>query len=175
MTNYLIIPGLGNSGPDHWQTYFEKSGDNFYRVEQRDWEAPDCTDWIATIDKKVSEFKLSTIVLIGHSLGCSAIAHWANKYRRIIKGALLVAPSDPEAPQYTFPANGFAPIPLRKIDFKTIVVASEDDVWVSLERARLFAQHWGSEFVNIGAAGHINVSSGYTDWNEGLQILQRLG
>jgi predicted alpha/beta hydrolase family esterase len=24
MTNYLIIPGLGNSGPGHWQTYFEQ-------------------------------------------------------------------------------------------------------------------------------------------------------
>ncbi|WP_291125277.1 alpha/beta hydrolase [Flavobacterium sp. UBA6031] len=34
MTNYLIIPGLGNSGPEHWQTYFEKSGDNFFRIHQ---------------------------------------------------------------------------------------------------------------------------------------------
>ena len=42
MTNYFIVPGLGNSGPEHWQTYFEKSGSNFQRIEQQEWEAPAC-------------------------------------------------------------------------------------------------------------------------------------
>lgn len=175
MTNYLIVPGLGNSGPEHWQTYFENSGDNFYRIEQEEWEAPTCEEWIATIDRKVLDFDLSTVVLIGHSLGCATIAHWSKKYKRQIKGALLVAPSDLEAAHYTFPAKGFAPIPLEKINFKTIVVASTDDVWVSLDRARFFADHWGSEFINIGNAGHINVASGHTNWDEGMKILERLG
>lgn len=172
-TNYFIVPGLGNSGPEHWQTFFEKSGNNFQRINQQDWDSPRCEDWISTIDKTVSNYDLSTVVLIGHSLGCSTIAHWAAKYKRQIKGAMLVAPSDLEAPQYTFPATGFAPIPLDKIDFKTIIVASADDVWVSLERAKLFAESWGSEFINIGNAGHINVASGFTNWQEGLEILKR--
>jgi predicted alpha/beta hydrolase family esterase len=174
MTNYFIIPGLGNSGPEHWQTFFERSGDNFQRINQREWDAPKCEDWIATIDQVISGYELSTVVLIGHSLGCSTIAHWASKYKRSIKGALLVAPSDPETPHYTFPAIGFAPVPLSKINFKTIVVASADDIWVSLERAKFFADHWGSEFINIGNAGHINVSSGFTNWKQGLDILASL-
>lgn len=169
------MPGLGNSGPEHWQTYFENKGNNFYRINQHDWDAPTCEQWIETIDKKVLEFDLSTVVLIAHSLGCSAIAHWATKYKRQIKGALLVAPSDLEAPQYTFPATGFAPIPLGKINFKTIVVASADDIWVSLERAKFFANNWGSEFINIGNAGHINVSAGFTNWDKGIEILKVLG
>ena len=82
MTNYLIVPGLGNSGSEHWQTYFEKSGDNFYKIYQQEWDAPTCRDWVETIDKKVAEFDLSTVVLIGHSLGCSAIAHWAKLYNK---------------------------------------------------------------------------------------------
>lgn len=174
MTNYFIVPGLGNSGPEHWQTFFEKSGSNFQRINQREWDAPTCEDWISTIDKALSGYDLSTVVLIGHSLGCSTIAHWAVKYQRQIKGALLVAPSDLESPQYTFPSTGFAPIPLRKINFRTIVVASADDVWVSLDRASFFAEQWGSEFINIGNAGHINVAGGYTNWEEGLEILKRL-
>lgn len=174
MTNYLIVPGLGNSGPEHWQTYFEKTGDNFHRIEQQEWDAPACELWIETIDRKVGEFDPSTVVLIAHSLGCSAIAHWATKYKRQIKGALLVAPSDPEALHYHFPATGFAPVPLNKIHFKTIVVASADDVWVSLERALFFAEKWESEFINIGNAGHINVASGHTHWDEGLAILKQL-
>lgn len=173
MTNYLIVPGLGNSGPDHWQTFFEKSGTNFFRVNQREWNSPTCEDWIETIDKKILEFDSSTVVLIAHSLGCATIVHWANKYKRIIKGALLVAPSDLEAPQYTFPATGFAPIPLEKLSFKSVVVASANDIWVSLDRATYFAQRWGSEFINIGDGGHINVASGHTNWQEGLDLLKR--
>jgi len=175
MTNYLIVPGLGNSGPEHWQSYFERSRDNFFRIDQRDWDAPTCTAWIETIDKRVGEFDCSTVVLVGHSLGCPAIAHWACRYKRKIKGALLVAPSDLEAPQYTFPVRGFAPIPLDKINFKTIVVASANDIWVSLDRAIFFADNWGSEFINIGNAGHINVTSGHTNWDEGMSILKTLG
>ncbi len=118
MTNYLIIPGLGNSGPQHWQTWFESTGKNFTRVEQKEWDAPVCEDWIARIDKAISAYDPATVVLIGHSLGCLTIVHWANQYKRTIKGALLVAPSDAEADVYTFPAKGFAPIPRNKLDFK---------------------------------------------------------
>lgn len=175
MTQYFIIPGLGNSGPEHWQTFFEKTNADFQRIQQQEWDAPACSNWIETIDQTLAPCDLSTVVLVGHSLGCSTIAHWAAKYKRKIKGALLVAPSDLEAPQYTFPATGFAPIPLAKIPFRTIVVASADDPWVSLERAEQFASYWGSEFINIGNAGHINTASGHKEWKEGLAILKTLG
>jgi len=174
MTNYLIVPGLGNSGPEHWQTFFENSGNNFKRITQQEWDAPVCNDWVAAIDKSVSDYDAASVILIGHSLGCTTIAHWATRYKKKIKGALLVAPSDVEAQEYTFPAKGFSPMPTKKINFKTIVVASADDPWVSLERARHFADNWGSEFINIGKAGHINAASGHKEWKEGFNILKRL-
>lgn len=175
MTHYLIVPGLGNSGPQHWHTYFEQSGPHFSRIQQEEWEAPECEAWINRIEEKVSEFDPEQVVLIGHSLGCTAIAHWARRFNRNIKGAMLVAPSDIENPVYTFPAVGFSPIPLEKIPFPTLVVASTDDPWVSFERAAFFASAWGSEFVSLGPAGHINVASGHTTWDEGLALLKRLG
>ena len=175
MTTYFIVPGLGNSGPEHWQTFFETSGTNFQRIYQKEWDAPTCSDWIETIDKAITGYDLSTVILIGHSLGCSTIAHWAKQYNKKIKGALLVAPSDVEAQDYTFPAKGFAPVPKDKINFKTIVVASTNDQWVSFERAKYFANSWGSEFISIGDAGHINVASGHKEWKEGLAILKTLG
>lgn len=174
MTNYLIVPGLGNSGPEHWQTFFENSGDNFKRITQQEWDAPVCNDWVTSIDKAVSDYDVASVILIGHSLGCTTIAHWATRYKKKIKGALLVAPSDVEGQEYTFPAKGFLPMPTEKINFKTIVVASEDDPWVSLERAKHFAENWGSEFINIGKAGHINAASGHKEWKEGFDILKRL-
>jgi len=174
MTQYFIVPGLGNSGPEHWQSYFEQSGDNFFRIIQQEWDAPECSEWIENIDKTISTYDPATIVLIGHSLGCTTIAHWVKHYGKKIKGALLVAPSDIENPVYTFPATGFAPIPADKINFPTIVVASEDDPWVSIERAKFFSANWGSRMISIGNAGHINADSGYGKWDEGLAILHTL-
>jgi predicted alpha/beta hydrolase family esterase len=34
----LIVPGLGGSGPDHWQTRWEQKLSTARRVEQSDWE-----------------------------------------------------------------------------------------------------------------------------------------
>ena len=174
MINYFIVPGIGNSGPEHWQTYFERSASNFTRINQIDWDSPSCNDWTEGINKAISGYDLSTVVLIGHSLGCMAIVHWAQKYNQKIKGAMLVAPSDVKAPQYTFSTIGFDPIPLFKIDFKTIIVASTNDEWISMERAEFFAEKWGSEFIDIGKAGHINAASGYGEWKDGLKILKSI-
>jgi len=174
MTNYFIIPGLGDSGPEHWQTFFELSENNIQRINQKEWDAPICNDWITTIENVISNYDPTSIVLIGHSLGCTTIAHWAAQYNQKIKGALLVAPSDIENPVYTFPAIGFGPIPKEKINFKTIVVASSNDPWVSPARAKYFADCWGSEFIDIGHAGHINTASGYGEWKQGLEILKKL-
>lgn len=58
MTNYFIVPGLGNSGPEHWQTYFEKSGNNFQRIILQEWDARAFKDWIETIDKSISGYDL---------------------------------------------------------------------------------------------------------------------
>ena len=84
------------------------------------------------------------------------------------------APSDCEAPTYTFDTKGFAPIPLEPLPFPSIVVASTNDEYISLERATQFANAWGSDLVNIGAKGHINPGAGFGEWNEGLELLKRL-
>lgn len=175
MTHYFIIPGLGNSGPDHWQTFFEQSAPNFERIQQQEWDAPNCADWVRNINKALAPYDPATVVLIAHSLGCATVAHWAAQYPKKIKGALLVAPSDLEAPLYQFPATGFSPIPTAPLPFTSLVIASANDPWVTLERAAYFADCWGSAFVNIGDAGHINAASGHGQWTDGLEMLQALG
>lgn len=170
----LMLPGLGNSGEGHWQTKWERQYPQFIRVNQLDWETPRCSDWTETLDQKIFELKAKEVILIGHSLACTTIACWAERYKRSIKGALLVAPSDTEAATYPSGTTGFVPVPTSKLPFASIVVTSSDDEYVTLERARLFAKHWGSELVNVGAAGHINVSAGFGDWPVGLELLKRL-
>jgi predicted alpha/beta hydrolase family esterase len=172
-TRFFIVPGLGNSGPGHWQTHLEQSGPAFTRIQQREWDAPDRAEWVETLEQALAGEDLANVVLIGHSLGCVTIAHWANTYGHRIKGALLVAPSDVETPQYaTFPTTDFRPMPLQRLPFPSKLVASTTDQWVSPERARQFAAAWGSEFLDLGPAGHINVASGHGPWPLAQELLQ---
>lgn len=173
MANYLIVPGLGGSGVDHWQTYFENTQDNFHRVYQQDWDKPIISDWIENLDKAVLKFDPKNVILVAHSLGCLTVAEWARRYNRKIKGALLVAPPDAERLQTKIGKRLFDKKPVRKIDFKTILVASTNDEWASIEQAETYAKYWGSDFINIGKAGHINQQSGFGKWDEGFEILKR--
>lgn len=176
MTTYLIIPGLGNSGPKHWQSRFERISENCHRINQDNWDEPVCAEWIARIDQAVVERGAENVVLVAHSLGCLTVAHWAKTHNRVIKGALLVAPSDPETEQYqTFTSTGFTPVPLQRLPFRTIVVSSSDDPWVSEARARQFAEAWEAEFVDVVLAGHISTDDGYGHWSEGWELLKSLG
>ena len=120
----------------------------------------------------MTKHPLKEAVLIGHSLACCTIVRWAEKYKRIIKGALLVAPSDVEAPSYPAGTTGFSPMPTYKLPFPSIVIASSNDEYVTMERAKEFSANWGSEFVNAGDLGHINSASDLGNWSYGYSILR---
>src|ERR1035437_8300760 len=96
MTHYFIIPGLGGSGTDHWQTYFETTQDNFQRKSQKDWNHPNIEEWAANIEKAIEGYDPETVVLVAHSLGCLTVAEWARRFNGNIKPAFLVAPPDTE-------------------------------------------------------------------------------
>ncbi|MDB4965011.1 MAG: alpha/beta hydrolase [Myxococcales bacterium] len=178
MTDVLLVPGLYNSGPEHWQSYWERTRGDCTRIVQRDWETPRREDWMATLDAAIVASARTAPVLVGHSLGCATIAHWARsataRPSRRIRGALLVAPSDVDAPSYPTGTTGFVPMPLERLPFPAIVVASSDDEYVSVARAAEFAHAWGARLIEIGTYGHINSSSGLGAWMEGQRLLDEL-
>jgi len=169
----LILPGLGNSGPQHWQSIWEKEY-NFTRVEQKDWDTPICADWIENINTEIKKHNPAEVILIGHSLACTAVTYWAQQFNIKIKGALLVAPSDTEADTYPPGTSGFTPVPLIQLPFKSITVISTNDYYVTVDRAEQFAKAWASEIENIGDAGHINAGAGFGEWKQGLHFLKKL-
>jgi serine hydrolase len=169
----LLLPGLYDSGPEHWQTYWEREDPTFVRVAQREWVTPRRADWVATLEGAVAAAGPG-VVLVAHSTGCVAVAFWAQETRRRVRGALLVAPSDTESPAYPTDPTGWRPMPLARLPFPSLVVASENDRFVALERARAFAEAWGSRFVNVGPAGHINADSGLGSWSAGRALLEEL-
>jgi predicted alpha/beta hydrolase family esterase len=173
MTRVLILAGLYDSGPEHWQSYWERTLPDVARVNQRDWDTPDREEWVATLERAVAEHG-PDVVLVGHSTGCALIAFWAAATARAVRGALIVAPSDTEAASYPKGPTGWRPMPMARLPFPSIVVASTDDEYVTIGRARSFAEAWGSMFVNIGPAGHINSASALGDWPLGRELLAEL-
>ena len=116
-------------------------------------------------------------MLAAHSAACAMLAHWAAANPTDagkVRGALLVAPSDPAGPNYPKGPTGFDPVPLTRLPFRSIVVASHDDPYVTPGRAREYAAAWGAELVTLANGGHINVASGHGPWPEGLELLGKL-
>jgi predicted alpha/beta hydrolase family esterase len=173
MTTVLLVPGLGNSGPQHWQTLWEQRH-HYPRVEQADWDQPAGPEWVQTLAKTIAQIP-GPVVLVAHSLGCATVAKWAQAFpTEAVVGALLVAPADTDLPDFPPEVTGFAPMPLRALPFPSIVVASTNDQYVTLPRATAFAAAWGSRLVNVGAQGHLNVDSDLGMWPAGQEVLAQL-
>lgn len=173
----VIVPGLGDSGPDHWQTRWTQQF-GAARVWQDDPETPTPGAWAARL-QQVIEATPSDLVLVGHSCGVLTIVHWARLYggNERVKGALLVSPTDAEQSDMATLAPAvlrLAPVPLDPLPFPALVVVSENDPYVSFERAQTFAEAWGAEFITAGEAGHINVASGHGEWPEGEVLLSEV-
>ncbi|HET6268120.1 MAG TPA: alpha/beta hydrolase [Acidobacteriota bacterium] len=167
---FLTVPGWTNSGPQHWQSLWEQEHPEYVRVEQKDWIRPVIADWVEGLRSAIEKAGCP-VVLIGHSTGCIAIVHYAHQHKQDVRGAFLVAPSDVERDDFPPSLVGFAPIPMKSLPFASLVVASSTDPYTTLQRARQFADGWGSKIVEVGALGHINTASGHGPWPEGQKLL----
>ncbi|MCH4892996.1 MULTISPECIES: RBBP9/YdeN family alpha/beta hydrolase [unclassified Sphingomonas] len=173
----LTVPGLGGSGPSHWQTLWEESRPDVHRVELGMWNTPHRNAWVTRLDQAIRTAQ-APVVLAAHSLGCLAVAWWAalspQPYGAPVAGALLVAPADVDRADAPPSLGAFAPAPRQPLPFPSILIASSDDPWISIERAHSLAVDWGSHFVDAGSQGHLNADSGIGWWTEGQALLDRV-
>lgn len=169
----LMVPGYTNSGPGHWQSLWQQKHPEYQRVEQRDWNNPARGEWVSTLDKMLAGSDAGYL-LVGHSLGCITIAHWAAQCHGRVHAALLVAPADVERPDAPAPLHDFRPIPLTPLPFASITVISSDDPYLSPVRGKFLAACWRSRLVEIGPCGHLDTQAGFGHWPRGELLLQQL-
>lgn len=165
----LIVPGLGGSGPEHWQSRWQQNLSSARRVEQDDWDRPHRDAWSARIADAVAATE-KPVVLIAHSLGVAAVAHAARLFPpRKVRGAFLVSLPELDG-EGAAPAEArlFGPVTRKPLPFPSVLVASRNDPYCAYERAEGFSHAWGSALVDAGESGHINSASGHGPWPEGL-------
>lgn len=169
-TSVIIVPGWRDSGPGHWQSLWAERLPAARRVRQDDWITPSRAAWVRTLGETI-EAAEAPVVLVAHSLGCMAVVHLPADLRERVKGALLVAPADPERRAVL---SDFAPAPCERLPYRSILVASSNDPFCPIRLAGAYARSWGSELVRLQDAGHINLESGHGEWPLGLALLQSL-
>jgi len=168
----LIVPGLNNSGPDHWQTRWQQKLSTAQRVEQQDWKAPDHAAWTRAIVERVNAAQ-KPVILIAHSLGVAAAAHAAAQFETgKVKGAFLVAPPSEEwLRAHDMDFGAFETHPRDPLPFPSLLVGSRNDPHASYAAVEDLAFAWGAAMLDAGEAGHINTESGHGPWPEGLMSL----
>lgn len=175
----LLIPGIYNSGPTHWQSLWQTRHAGVARVEQADWDHPVCGTWVRALDDAIAALPQPPI-LVAHSLGCLVAVHWAARHHRAVHALLLVAVPDPSGPNFPADARGFAPLPaalpaLPTLPPKTrrVLMSSTTDPYSTPDFSAQCASAWNAKPVVLGARGHLNADSGLGDWPEGWALVER--
>ena len=177
----LIVPGLREHVPDHWQTLLAAKLPRVRSVAPLEHDKLNCAARVDAIDSALAAIE-GPVIIVAHSAGAIMVARWATRRAtREIQGALLAAPADLETPMPAgYPTidvlndHGWLPIPRATLPFPSIVAASGNDPLTRLERARDFAEAWGSRFVELGAVGHLNPASGYGEWPQAEEFIREL-
>lgn len=173
MTHTLIVPGVGGSEVQHWQSWLQQQLVSSSRVQQKYWDRPVLSEWVSQFVKTVAEIK-SPIQIVAHSFGClTSVAALAEhpELKAKVKNLVLVAPANPAR----FGESGFARHSLTdykqyfyqlNIDVPTTLLISENDPWLNYVDALQLAQAWQLTPINLGPVGHVNVASGYGPFPE---------
>lgn len=172
----LIVPGLENSGPAHWQSLWEASRADCQRVDLGMWDKPHRNTWVNKLNHAIRAAN-RPVVLVAHSLGCLAVAWWAQLEQpgpdSPVIAALLVAPPDVDFFPLDDRLTAFSPTPSEPLPFPSILVGSQNDPYLGYRGARRLARVWGSRFADAGRVGHINADSGLGEWPFGQFLLEQ--
>ena len=165
----LIIPGLGGSGPDHWQSRWQAKLSTARRVEQADWNNPDKEAWVGRIAETIAE-STRPVVLVAHSLGVIASVQALSRvHPSRVSGAFLVAPPEEDRVRDVPEIDpAFLPYPMAPLACPAILVGSSDDPYATSDATARLAEAWGARLIDAGPQGHINSASGHGPWPEGL-------
>ena len=176
----LIVPGLRDDMPDHWQTLLQAKLTKVACVPRMERDKLSCAAWVAELDRSLARIE-GPVILVAHSGGVIMVVHWAQSHRRVIHGALLAAPPDFETPlpegyptQEVLRQNGWLPTPRSPLPFPSIVAASTNDPLGRYDRVAELATAWGSRIVNVGAVGHLNPASGFGEWPRAEALIREL-
>lgn len=167
----LIVPGLRNSDPQHWQSLWQQQLPGSRRIHLDDWHTPNLDAWKGAIRSQLKALYhqgRKPVLIIAHSFGALASASIAAETPEQVAALFLVAPADPD--KFTLAQR----LPQQPLRVPAKMIASSNDPWLSDAKAAYWALQWGTDFLRLKNVGHINSESGLGHWAEGVQQLNQL-
>ncbi|WP_326534796.1 RBBP9/YdeN family alpha/beta hydrolase [Pseudorhodoferax sp.] len=152
----LIVPGLHDSEPGHWQSWLQALHRHAVRIRQTHWHEPDLDGWAGSIATTLQRAGPGPWIAVAHSFGVLGLVHHlAQQPDSPLRAALLVAPANPDR-------FGLGPrLPRHPLPIVSTTVLSETDPWMPSAIGTQWAERWGSHIVNLGDVGHVNVAAGF--------------
>lgn len=176
----LIVPGLRDDAPGHWQSLLAQRLPGVAAVPPMGREDLDCARRVAAIEAAAQAVS-GPLIAVAHSGGCIMLAHWLRGTKRRLAGALMATPPDFESPMPEgFPtieqldAGGWLPVPRAPLPCPALAAVSRNDPLGSYERVTALAADWGARVVDLGEVGHLNPASGYGDWPMADRLIAEL-
>jgi predicted alpha/beta hydrolase family esterase len=164
----LIVPGIKDSGPEHWQTLWERRHGG-RRFAPSSFAQPDAWDWVSSIEREAAALG-PDILVIAHSLGCLATAHLAATSAPF-RGVVLVAPPDIEEPSFPDDARRFDELTTAPLRVPGVLLSSRDDPYATTSGSQRMAAAWGVPRIDLGPLGHVNAASGLGTWDDGWRLV----
>jgi serine hydrolase len=176
----LIVPGLRDHVPGHWQTLLASRLPRVRTVPPMGRDNLDCHARVEAIEEAAAGID-GPIIVVAHSGGVISVVHWARLTQRAVRGALLATPADFDQPlpeEYpsmgALEGGGWLPVPRNALPFRSIVAASRNDPLARYERVAAFARSWGSKLIDLGGVGHLNPASGFGEWPQAVSLINEL-
>ena len=172
--SFIILHGLGGSGPAHWQSWLYKelldAGENVYYPTLPNYDNPHKDEWMQTLEHTFQTISSDHITVIAHSLGCILWLQFAQKHdqkiKNIVKRVILVAPPSPYLDHQII--QRFFPLPIKGKgtvqSYNCILqIQSTNDPYCSVEDSHYF-KRLGIKQLLVVDKGHINIESGFGKW-----------
>jgi len=193
----FIIPGIEGKNGDHWHNRWLSKLPSAHLVEPGGGDtSQEKKDWTTRIVAAATAASKPAI-LVAHGGGITALMRAVPELPDgKIAGAFLVAAQDPDrehaqsgapvaytngvdrdvdAPEPTdsLPATHGtsgpgATMPLTRLPFPAMLIASGNCPNCAPDRAKTFADAWGAMLVEAGDVGGLDAASGHGPWPEGL-------
>ncbi|MFA5048093.1 MAG: alpha/beta hydrolase [Patescibacteria group bacterium] len=174
MSNIIIIHGTGSSPNGNWFPWLkielEKLGHDVFVPWFPTPERQSLENWLKTFEE-YEQYLNEDSVVVGHSLGVAFLLNVLEKLESPIKAAFFVAGfigpiNNPEFDELnkTFADKQFDWMTIKNNCRKFVVINSDNDPYVSLDKGQELADKLGTGLIVLGGAGHINKEAGYMEF-----------
>lgn len=184
MANIIIIHGAYGSPGENWFPWLrkelEKKGHKVFVPAFPTPRDQELGEWLKAFEPYMKHLNWET-VLVGHSLGPAFILNLLERIGKPVRGAVLVAGftgklglEEFDQLNRTFAERPFDWGKIKQNCRKFVVINSDDDPYVPLEKGKLLADRLGTELIVVKNGGHLNEKAGYKEFHLVLEKIEEI-